>query len=532
MSRFVLLSTAFHATALQNGLARTPPMGFNTWNVFRCGGVSGAAIVEVADNLTRLGLARLGYTYVNIDDCWSTGSLDADGALVAEPGAFPGGITAVAEEVHARGLKLGIYSDRGFRTCAGYPGSGGHEALHARQLAAWGVDYLKYDSCYASNAHETAFQQYGAMRDALNATGRPVLFSLCGWNAWYAPLGDDLGHTWRIAPDVDEWANVYVATRTNEELGRWARPGAFNDPDMLVGSDPKAAVHLTPEQSQTQFSLWAVMAAPLLLGSPLGSMPASDLATYSNEEVIAVNQDRLGTQGWVVWQNCPPFEPRDNWWMSPWSMPHDVAMMWTKAMLSLLVLLAALGAACSRSTACGGGGGGGGKAPQTLRRSARLLGSPSGASPPAPRRAPPREGGVRGAARRCLSGAAAALALAALCVILAIWAHRPRVEPCQQAWARPLLEGDFAVCLVNFAPRAARFGCDEACAARLLDDGDDHHVTPRHAKRRVAHAFKLRDLVAKEDLAGEHYAIEAEVAGDGGSRLYRVTPGGAQDAAW
>ena len=181
------------SAALDNGLGRTPAMGFNTWNVFRCGGVTAAAVVGVADRMVELGLVELGYTYLNIDDCWSN-ALAPDGSLVADPVAFPDGIRAVADAVHSRGLKLGIYSDRGLMTCAGRPASGGREAQHARQLASWGVDYLKYDSCWASNRHATAFEEYGRMRDALNATGRPILFSLCGWNAWYAPVGDQLGN--------------------------------------------------------------------------------------------------------------------------------------------------------------------------------------------------------------------------------------------------------------------------------------------------------------------------------------------------
>ena len=197
-------------------------MGFNTWNVFRCDGYTAAAILGVADDMVRLGLLDLGYTYLNIDDCWSS-QLAADGSLVPDPIAFPDGIAAVADAVHARGLKLGIYSDRGMLTCAGRPASGGKEVQHARQFASWGIDYLKYDSCWASNRHAVAFEAYGRMRDALNATGRPILFSLCGWNSWYAPEGDRLGNSWRIAPDTDEWANIYIAVRTNEGLAEARR---------------------------------------------------------------------------------------------------------------------------------------------------------------------------------------------------------------------------------------------------------------------------------------------------------------------
>eukprot|EP00992_Anisonema_acinus_P010410 TRINITY_DN6563_c0_g1_i1.p1 TRINITY_DN6563_c0_g1~~TRINITY_DN6563_c0_g1_i1.p1 ORF type:complete len:239 (-),score=49.46 TRINITY_DN6563_c0_g1_i1:193-909(-) len=144
------------------------------------------------------------------------------------------------------------------------------------------------------------------MRDALNATGRPIYLSLCGWNAWYAPQGAVLGNSWRISRDVNAWPDVWNAVRINENLATYAGPGAWNDPDMLVGSSPHAAVHLTAAQSRTQFGLWAVMAAPLLIGSNILNLSAYDLETYTNAEVIAVNQDRLGKQGMVVSGSCPP----------------------------------------------------------------------------------------------------------------------------------------------------------------------------------------------------------------------------------
>jgi len=471
-------------SGLDNGLARTPAMGFNTWNVFRCGGVTAAAIEAVADHMLKLGLVELGYTYLNIDDCWST-DLAADGALVADPVAFPGGIGAVADAVHARGLKLGIYSDRGMLTCAGRPASGGREQLHARQFAEWGIDYLKYDSCWASNRHATAFEQYGRMRDALNATGRPILFSLCGWNAWYAPRGSSLGNSWRVAPDTDEWSNVYVAVRTNERLGAFAAPGAFNDPDMLVGSNPAAPVHFTPAQVQTQFSLWAVMAAPLLLGAPLEGMPPSDLATYSNEEVIAIDQDVLGVQGRVVWSNCPPFEPRDNWWMSPWSMPLDVALMWTQALAALLCVLGGLSSAASRGLF-------------------------------------PRSGAVArgedvGLPYRCLVLLARALrvllATLAVVILLAIWGSRPKLDPCQMVWARPLAAGEHALCFVNFAEAPATVECDEACMAQLARSSSN-----------AAAKFRVRDAVGRTDLEGERTSLAVTLDGDGASALYRLVP--------
>jgi alpha-galactosidase len=309
--RLLLLTAAGPASALDNGVGLTPAMGYNTWNDFRCGSdLNASAVRSIADAMVSWGLAAKGYKYLNIDDCWTESQLSADGRLVELSAAFPEGVGALASYVHSKGLKFGLYADRGWKTCAFGPGSGGNERLHASQLAEWGVDYLKHDSCWASSEPEKAFRAYGIMRDALNATGRPILYSLCGWNAWYAPMGQSLANSWRIAPDCDEWANIYIAIRTNEQLSAHASPGSFNDPDMLLGSNPDAPASLTPTQVQAQFSMWAVMAAPLLIGSRLLSMPESDLATYSNEEVIAVNQDPLGRQGAVIWSNCPAFEVR------------------------------------------------------------------------------------------------------------------------------------------------------------------------------------------------------------------------------
>jgi len=299
----VLIASTF---ALNNGVGLTPAMGYNTWNDFRCNGITAQHVTEVADKIVALGLSAVGYEYVNIDDCWAV-SRGSDGRLVADPTAFPNGIKAVADYVHSKGLKFGIYTDRGPRTCAGRPASAGYESIDAQTFADWGVDYLKEDSCYATQDHGVAFHEYGLMRDALNKTGRHIYFSLCGWNAWYAPDGWSLGNSWRIAGDCNEWPSIYNAIRTNEGLTQYARVGGWNDPDMLVGSSPQAAVHNTPDQARTQFSLWAVMAAPLLIGSNVLNMSTYDLQTYTNAEVIAIDQDSLGQQGAVVWSNCPAF---------------------------------------------------------------------------------------------------------------------------------------------------------------------------------------------------------------------------------
>lgn len=304
-------ASLFGAAALDNGLALTPAMGYNTWNDFRCSGINAANVMKVADAIVGTGLSKLGYEYVNIDDCWATSRDASSGRLVPDPTAFPNGMKAVADYVHSKGLKFGIYTDRGTKTCAGRPASQDHEDIDAQTFADWGVDYVKEDSCNAPSDHDTAFAQYGKMRDALNKTGRHIYFSLCGWNNWYAPPGYSLGNSWRIAGDCNGWDSIVNAIRTNEPLGKYAKPGGWNDPDMLVGSTKGSAVYNTPDQARTQFSLWSIMAAPLLIGSNILGLSQWDLETYSNTEVIAIDQDKLGQQGQVIWSNCPFFEPQE-----------------------------------------------------------------------------------------------------------------------------------------------------------------------------------------------------------------------------
>lgn len=187
----------------------------------------------------------------------------------------------------------------GTMTCGFRPGSEDYEAIDAQTYADMGVDFLKQDSCFATVDHVEAVAQYAKMRDALQATGRKIFFSLCGWNRWYAPVGEATGHAWRISADVDDWVHVYRAVRTNEGLEGFAGPGrGWNDPDMLLGSGTSVAVRVEPHQSRAQFSLWCVMAAPLLIGADLNTLTEWDLATYSNKQMVQmVNQDPLGLQG-------------------------------------------------------------------------------------------------------------------------------------------------------------------------------------------------------------------------------------------
>jgi alpha-galactosidase len=293
------IATAPPAAAVDNGLARTPQMGFNNWNSTHCRAEFDEAMVEgIADIFVSEGLRDAGYTYVNIDDCWALPSRDAAGDLVPDPARFPHGIKAVADYVHARGLKFGLYTSAGTKTCdsGGFPGGLGHEQQDADLFASWGVDYLKYDNC--NNTGLDTQTRYRAMGDALKATGRPILYSICEWGStqpWtWAP---DVGNSWRTTLDIgDSWSKMIGIVHQNQPLAAYAGPGAWNDPDMLeVGNGG-----MTDTEYRTHFSLWAEMAAPLLIGSDLRTASAATLAILRNTDVIAVDQDPLGRQGTVV----------------------------------------------------------------------------------------------------------------------------------------------------------------------------------------------------------------------------------------
>ncbi len=299
------------AAALANGLALTPPMGFNDWNAVGCG-VTEAFIKQTADFIhghvlpDGKTLQQSGYQYVNIDDCWALPSRDAHGNLVPNPAKFPDGIAGTAAYVHSLGLKLGLYNDSGLKTCSshGFPGSFQHEAQDALQFAAWHVDYLKDDNCNQAAGQGTraaTIARYTAMRDGLAAarskTGQAIVFSIC-------QKGDDgintedwspqVGNLWRTTGDVHpNWTRLDSNIDKNIPLAKFAGPGAWNDPDMLeIGN-----AGLTATEQQTQFSMWAEMAAPLLIGTKLTSASAQTLDILGNTDVIAVDQDPLGVQG-------------------------------------------------------------------------------------------------------------------------------------------------------------------------------------------------------------------------------------------
>ncbi|MFF7128748.1 NPCBM/NEW2 domain-containing protein [Streptomyces sp. NPDC008240] len=282
-----------------DGLALTPPMGFNNWNSTHCRADFNETMVKgIADLFVAKGLKDAGYQYVNLDDCWALPNRDADGKLVPDPARFPNGIKAVADYVHSKGLKLGIYTSAGFKTCnsAGFPGALGHEYSDAQQFADWGVDYLKYDNC--NNLGVDAKLRYRTMRDALEATGRPIVYSICEWGEnrpW--EWASDVGQLWRTTSDIsDSWGSMLSILKQNLPLAPYAGPGHWNDPDMLeVGNGG-----MTDTEYRSHFSLWSVMAAPLLIGTDLRKASPATFDILDNKEVIAVDQDPLGKQGTVV----------------------------------------------------------------------------------------------------------------------------------------------------------------------------------------------------------------------------------------
>jgi alpha-galactosidase len=298
------------------GLGSTPPMGWNSWNHFGCA-VDADLVERTADALAANGLQRLGYVSVDIDDCWMAKQRDPHtGELVPDPVKFPQGIAEVARYLHARGFSLGIYEDAGTETCAGFPGSLGHERLDARTFARWGVDTLKYDNCNHAGQSSTRqyLARYVAMRDALRATGRPIFLAICEWGVhhpWTWARG--VGQSWRTTHDIsDSYGSMLAIFRQNVRLSAYAGPGGWNDPDMLeVGNGG-----MTPIEQRTEFTLWAAMAAPLIAGADIRSLSPDDLAIYSNAEVIAIDQDARGAQAIPISQSGRPAGSGGLWVLS------------------------------------------------------------------------------------------------------------------------------------------------------------------------------------------------------------------------
>ena len=305
------LLTVGSPQASAQSVAQTPPMGWNSWNFFFAK-VTDKDIRASADQIVATGMRDAGYVYVNIDDAWQ-GKRDAEGVLHSNE-KFPD-MKALADYVHSKGLKIGIYSGPGPKTCAGYEGSLGHEEQDAKLYASWGIDYLKYDLCsfheavMDKQAHSDKaaqmrlmFQAYDKMAKALKATGRPIVLSLCqyGWDApweWAPALG---GNLWRTTGDIDpHWDRIYAILSQQEGLEKYAGPGHWNDPDMLEVGNGK----LSLAENRAHFSMWAMLAAPLLAGNDLPNMKPEIKAILTNRDVIAIDQDARGQQGARVYSD-------------------------------------------------------------------------------------------------------------------------------------------------------------------------------------------------------------------------------------
>jgi alpha-galactosidase len=300
-----------------NGLALTPPMGFNDWYQYRCS-VSESNVLANAQALVSSGLAKLGYDYVNLDDCWMAPTRAGDGELQADPTRFPHGIKWLADQIHAMGLKLGVYESVGNATCQRLPGSFGHYQQDADTFASWGVDFLKFDTCGSAEGTDLS-ADYQQMSRALLATGRPIVYSeelpIEAGNAnpndpRYLPLisfSSKISNMWRVAPDLTTSFGSTVFGHLTEDLPLtgYAHPGAWNDLDMLVTGN--STFNWTPAEEQTQMSIWSEFASPLLVSTDLTNMSDATKQVLSNAAVIAVDQDPLGAQGQLVGQQGPVY---------------------------------------------------------------------------------------------------------------------------------------------------------------------------------------------------------------------------------
>ncbi|MEU9121526.1 glycoside hydrolase family 27 protein [Streptomyces sp. NPDC048506] len=309
-----------HATEPYPNLAPTPPMGWNNWSYYTCH-IDEKVVLDNARALVRTGLARRGYNTVTVDDCWMGRQRGPKGELVPDPAKFPHGLAYLGQQLHRMGLRFGIYADVGTLTCEKYPGSLGHFQADAQLFARWKVDYVKADGCNVPTVpghskEQTYRDVYGQMSAALRTAGRPITFSISapayfqfdGDAVWHRVIGwsSELGNLWRGGRDVAlqqstpaaKWASIVYNFRYNADLADLQRPGRWNDPDFLLAGD----TGLTRQEMQSQMSLWAVMAAPLISSTDLGKLSPAAREVLGNERVIAVDQDPLGVQGRIVQQ--------------------------------------------------------------------------------------------------------------------------------------------------------------------------------------------------------------------------------------
>ncbi|TMW46785.1 hypothetical protein DOY81_008135, partial [Sarcophaga bullata] len=314
----ILSITWWMVQSLENGLARTPPMGWLSWERFRCNTdcdndpdncISEYLFKTMADLLITEGYAAVGYEYINIDDCWLEKQRSPEGKLVADRKRFPNGILHLSNYIHSKGLKFGIYEDYGNYTCAGYPGILGYQHTVAQQFKDWEVDYVKLDGCYASPREMD--RGYASFQQILNSTGRHMIFS-CSWPVYqiYAGIQPNLSlvkencNLWRSYDDIqDSWASVESIIdyfgNNQEHIAQYAGPGHWNDPDMLIVGN----FGLSYDQAKTQFAIWSILASPLLISVDLRTIRPEFKDILQNKKIIDVNQDSLGLQGRRIYKH-------------------------------------------------------------------------------------------------------------------------------------------------------------------------------------------------------------------------------------
>ncbi len=287
----------------REGLALTPPMGWNSWNTFALD-INEQLVKDIANAFVERGLRDAGYEYIVLDDGWMAMERDENNNLVPDPEKFPNGIKALVDYVHSKGLKFGIYNCAGNKTCGGFPGSRGFEFQDAKLYADWGVDFLKYDWCHTENLN--AKGAYQTMRDALYATGRDIVFSICEWgdnDPW--KWGEEMGHMWRISGDIincwdcgvshGNWSSwgVWKIINMRKDIRKYSGPGHWNDFDMMeVGNG------MTDAEDRVHFAMWVMLSSPLIMGNDLRAVRDETIEILTNEEVIALNKDKLGIQAY------------------------------------------------------------------------------------------------------------------------------------------------------------------------------------------------------------------------------------------
>ncbi len=289
------------------GLAPTPPMGWNSWNTFQTN-ISAKLVMEIADDMVKSGMKDAGYSYIVLDDGWMKKERDSNGNLVPDPQKFPNGLKPVIDYVHTKGLKFGLYNCAGTLTCAGYPGTRGYEYQDARFYASLEIDFLKYDWCYTDGIN--AKEAYRTMSNAIKTAGRPIVFSLCEWGTYEPWLwAKDIGHLWRISGDIfncfdcvedhGTWKSWGVTSIIDmrKNIRQYAGPGHWNDPDMMeVGNG------MSVSEDRAHFSMWCMLAAPLIAGNDLRTMTKETISILTDKEAIAIDQDSLGVQAYLYQQ--------------------------------------------------------------------------------------------------------------------------------------------------------------------------------------------------------------------------------------